>query len=214
MRCVRAALVTAACAAAQNEAVAALVAKYKKSAGGSPAAPAPARQPDAPTATATAPARQPEAAPRGVAAAPARQPVAGRAATNDAANLNDVVGLFAWPKKPRTVWAAAKAAITGQPEAPRTFRARPRPATSTNINDDVDAYFKKWRRVVPHCAPLMQGSCVYVAPNGGIVHARDMSLAKNAGSSKQMLADLQLRAVSASLQRVLPEDRWVSWNQV
>ena len=66
----------------------------------------------------------PEAAPRGVAAAPARQPVAGRAATNDAANLNDVVGLFAWPKKPRTVWAAAKAAITGQPEAPRTFHAR------------------------------------------------------------------------------------------
>ena len=58
----------------------------------------------------------------------------------------------------------------------------------------------------------MQGSCVYVAPNGGIVHARDMSLAKNAGSSKQMLADLQLRAVSASLQSVLPEDRWVSWN--
>ena len=53
----------------------------------------------------------------------------------------------------------------------------------------------------------MQGSCVYVAPNGGIVHARDMSLAKNAGSSKQMLADLQLRAVSASLQSVLPEDR-------
>jgi hypothetical protein len=214
MRCVCAALVAAACAAAQNEAVAALVAKYKKSAGGSPAAPTPARQPEPPTATATAPARQPEAAPRGVAAAPARQPVAGRAATNDAANLNDVVGLFAWPKKPRTVWAAAKAAITGQPEAPRTFRARPRPATSTNINDDVDAYFKKWRRVVPHCAPLMQGSCVYVAPNGGIVHARDMSLAKNAGSSKQMLADLQLRAVSASLQSVLPEDRWVSWNQV
>ena len=52
MRCAWAALVTAACAAAQNEAVAALVAKYKKSAGGSPAA--------------TAPARQPEAAPRGV----------------------------------------------------------------------------------------------------------------------------------------------------
>ena len=202
MRCAWAALVAAACAAAQNEAIAALVAKYKKGAGGSPAA--------------TTPARQPEAAPRGAAAtAPARQPVAGRAATNDAANLNDVVGLFAWPKKPRTVWAAAKAAITGQPEAPRTFHARrPRPATSTNINDDVDAYFKKWRRVVPHCAPLMQGSCVYVAPNGGIVHARDMSLAKNAGSSKQMLADLQLRAVSASLQSVLPEDRWVSWNQV
>ena len=187
MRCAWAALVTAACAAAQNEAIAALVAKYKKGAGGSPAA--------------TTPARQPEAAPRGVAAAPARQPVAGRAATNDAANLNDVVGLFAWPKKPRTVWAAAKAAITGQPDAPRTFHARrPSAPSSTNINDDVDAYFKKWRRVVPHCAPLMQGSCVYVAPNGGIVHARDMSLAKNAGSSKQMLADLQLRAVSASLQ--------------
>ena len=200
MRCIRAALVAAACAAAQNEAVAALVAKYKKSAGGSPAAPTPARQPEAPTATATA---------------PARQPVAGRAAANDAANLNDVVGLFAWPKKPRTVWAAAKAAITGQPEAPRTFHARrPSAPSSTNINDDVDAYFKKWRRVVPHCAPLMQGSCVYVAPNGGIVHARDMSLAKNAGSSKQMLADLQLRAVSASLQSVLPEDRWVSWNMV
>ena len=51
--------VAAARAAAQNEAVAALVAKYK-SAGGSPAAPAPARQPEAPP-VATAPARQPKA---------------------------------------------------------------------------------------------------------------------------------------------------------
>ena len=42
MRCAWAALVAAACAAAQNDAVAALVAKYKKSAGGSPVAPTPA----------------------------------------------------------------------------------------------------------------------------------------------------------------------------
>ena len=79
--------------------VAALVAKYKKSTGGSPAAPTPARQPEPPTATPDVP---------------------------------DVVGLFAWPKKPRTVWAAAKAAITGQPEAPRTFHARRPSAPATS----------------------------------------------------------------------------------
>ena len=116
MRCVWAALVAAACAAAQNEAIAALVAKYKKSAGGSPA-----RQPDAPSATRTVWGAGGSPA----ATAPARQPVAGRAATNearaassDAANLNDVVGLFAWPKKPRTVWAAD---ALGKP-ATRTIR--------------------------------------------------------------------------------------------
>ena len=175
---------------------------------GSPAAPDAPRQ------------RAPFAALGHGGACPRGSPTRG-AATNEGAsrivtNANDVVGLFAWPKKPRTVWAAAKAADHG-PARSTAHLPRPaaeRPATSTNINDDVDAYFKKWRRVVPHCAPLMQGSCVYVAPNGGIVHARDMSLAKNAGSSKQMLADLQLRAVSASLQSALPEDRWVSWNQV
>ena len=212
MRCAWAALVAAACAAAQNEAVAALVAKYKKSAGGSPVAPTPARQPEAPTA----------------------KPFDDVRDAPTAKALEDVVGLFAWPKKtttparqpdaaPRGVAAAfargaaaAWSAATGAtaPAARTFFQARTRPATSTNINDDVDAYFKRWRRVVPHCSPLMQGSCVYVAPNGGVVHARDMSLAKNAGSSKQMLADLQLRAVSAALQSALPEGRWVSWNMV
>ena len=212
MRCAWAALVAAACAAAQNDAVAALVAKYKKSAGGSPAVPTPARQPEAPPA----------------------KPFDDVRDAPTAKALEDVVGLFAWPKKtttparqpdaaPRGVaaafargaaaaWSAATGART--PAARTFFQARTRPATSININDDVDAYFKRWRRVVPHCAPLMQGSCVYVAPNGGIVHARDMSLAKNAGSSKQMLADLQLRAVSAALQSTLPEGRWVSWNMV
>ena len=170
---------TAACAAAQNEAVAALVAKYKKSAGGSPAAPTPARQPDAPPA----------------------KPFDDVRDAPTAKALEDVVGLFAWPKKtttparqpdaaPRGVaatlargaaaaWSAATGAAT---PAARTFHTRRDTTPSKTINGDVDAYFKRWRRVVPHCSPLMQGSCVYVAPNGGIVHARDMSLAKNAGS--------------------------------
>lgn len=148
MRCIWAGLVTATVAAAQNEAVAALVAKYKKSAGGS-----------------STPAQRPQ----------------------------------------RTL---------AQPPQ-RTFHAR-RPAATTagDAHADVAAYFRGWRRAVPHCAPLMQGSCVYVSDNGGILHARDMSLAKNAGSSKQMLSDLQLRAVSAALLPSLPANRWLSWNMV
>ncbi|KAH8050256.1 hypothetical protein JL722_11460 [Aureococcus anophagefferens] len=72
-------------------------------------------------------------------------------------------------------------------------------------DDDVAAYFATLPRTIPHCASPARpargalGVCVYVDPSGGLVHARDLGTV--AGSGKQMLMDMLLRAPSPTSPR-------------
>ena len=61
--------------------------------------------------------------------------------------------------------------------------------------DDVAAYVNTFPPRIPHCdmrgLPPAALSCIHLAPDGSLVHAKD--LRSTAGSAKQMLMDMHLR---------------------
>ena len=83
--------------------------------------------------------------------------------------------------------------------------------------DDVAAYVDAFPSPIPHCdmrgLPPAALSCVHLAPDGSLVHAKD--LRSTAGSAKQMLMDMHLRGVVRKLRasHQLP-GRWVSFLSV
>ena len=78
--------------------------------------------------------------------------------------------------------------------------------------DDVAAYVNTFPPRIPHCdmrgLPPAALSCIHLAPDGSLVHAKD--LRSTAGSAKQMLMDMHLRGVVRKLRasHQLP-GRWV-----
>ena len=83
--------------------------------------------------------------------------------------------------------------------------------------DDVAAYVNTFPSPIPHCdmrgLPPAALSCIHLAPEGSLVHAKD--LRSTAGSAKQMLMDMHLRGVVKKLRasQKLP-GRWVSFLSV
>ena len=83
--------------------------------------------------------------------------------------------------------------------------------------DDVAAYVDTFPSQIPHCdmrgLPPSAISCIHLAPDGSLVHAKD--LRSTAGSAKQMLMDMHLRGVVKKLRaaKQLP-GRWVSFLSV
>ena len=83
--------------------------------------------------------------------------------------------------------------------------------------DDVAAYVDSFPAPIPHCdmrgLPPSAISCIHLAPDGSLVHAKD--LRSTAGSAKQMLMDMHLRGVVKKLRALkqLP-GRWVSFLSV
>ena len=67
--------------------------------------------------------------------------------------------------------------------------------------DDVAAYVNTFPSQIPHCdmrgLPPSAVACIHLAPDGSLVHAKD--LRSTAGSAKQMLMDMHLRGVVRKL---------------
>jgi len=90
-------------------------------------------------------------------------------------------------------------------------------------NFDIQQYFREHHGAeVPQCEQWTQtqyprgsvgGTCVYVDPNGRVVHARDLH--NEAGSGKQMLMDMMLRGVVDEIRRSGRwRETWVSFLMV
>uniref|UniRef100_A0A7S3NK87 Glycosyl transferase CAP10 domain-containing protein n=1 Tax=Aureoumbra lagunensis TaxID=44058 RepID=A0A7S3NK87_9STRA len=67
---------------------------------------------------------------------------------------------------------------------------------------DVQTYFRNYKNLIPHCDQSTQnskfkkrttGTCIYISPEGALIHARDLH--DEAGSGKQMLMDMMIRGV-------------------
>lgn len=90
-------------------------------------------------------------------------------------------------------------------------------ALDGDLDGDVAAYFaaKPFLGSARHCSPVAQGTCIYLDPEGGIVHASDMHRLGHAGKGKQMLFDAMLRGAATALEAAggLP-GRWLSFNMV
>ena len=88
-------------------------------------------------------------------------------------------------------------------------------ALSDMGRDDVKRYFATLPDIIPHCEGLGPGleECVYISPEGAIVHANDAD--QQAGSGKQMMMDMMLRGVLADILAAHgPHERWLSFSMV
>ena len=114
-------------------------------------------------------------------------------------------------KDPRSAKRARDPRRRGRPARQRGA-APPRlgdSALSELGRDDVRRYFATLPDVVPHCAGLGPGleECVYVSPDGALVHAYDSRI------GKQMMMDMMLRGVLADVLAAHgPHDRWLSFS--